>query len=370
MKRIVICADGTWNEPDQIDQKTGKRKPSNVLKVARLVLGRGDDGTSQVVYYHEGVGTGPGLDKYTGGAFGDGMCANIRDLYRFVVHNYTPGDDLYFIGFSRGAFTVRTLAGFMNKFGLLHKGDDYYTSDIYKLYESNADQDSDNWKRAFKYVESPHPCPPIKFIGVWDTVGSLGPPGWIGHAAKFVGQDKYKFHDISLNSNIQNAFHALAIDEHRQPFAPSIWTRPNGWNGTLEQVWFPGVHTNVGGGYDPDGVANEALQWLIEKAEGLGLEFDAPVVAKYRPCFNSELRDSMTMMYRTLLGGEYPRPMGQHLQDGEAIHQAAMDRWNLLPDYRPANLDACLRQVGNKLPVVQTMRIPRGAPCPPLKPPQ
>lgn len=114
MKRIVICADGTWNERDRVDEKTGRRHPTNVTKVARGVLPQSANGTPQVVYYHEGVGTGGGLDRLTGGAFGRGIEANIRALYRFIVYNYAEGDELYFFGFSRGAFTVRTLAGFMN----------------------------------------------------------------------------------------------------------------------------------------------------------------------------------------------------------------------------------------------------------------
>jgi uncharacterized protein (DUF2235 family) len=363
MKRIVICADGTWNEPDQIDDVTKKRKPTNVLKAARLVLGQAKDQTSQVVYYHTGVGTHPGVDKYTGGAFGDGMCANVRDLYRFIIYNYFPGDELYFFGFSRGAFTVRTLAGFMNKFGLLHKGDDFYTSDVYGLYEKSLGPESDEWQQIFKHVKEPHPCPPIRFVGVWDTVGSLGPPGAIG---QLFNKGKYKFHDIELNLNIENAYHALAIDEHRKPFAPSIWTRPAGWKGKLEQAWFVGVHCNVGGGYHPDGVANEALQWLMEKAEGVGLQFDAPNAARYTPCFNTDLRESMSTMYKLM--GSYLRPIGQHLADGEVVHQSAIDRWKLLPGYRPPNLAAYLNQAGNP-PFAQTLRIPRGKPCAPMSQP-
>src|SRR5207249_6702905 len=140
MKRLIICADGTWNERDQVDEKTKKRRPTNVTKVARAVLARSSKGIDQIVYYHDGVGTSGGVDKYTGGAFGDGIEANIRDLYRFILYNYeaqdaskTP-DELYFFGFSRGAFTVRTLAGFMRKVGLIEKDDDYYIPEIYGCY--------------------------------------------------------------------------------------------------------------------------------------------------------------------------------------------------------------------------------------------
>ena len=361
MKRIVICGDGTWNERDRIDEKTGRRHPTNVTKVARAVLPQGADGTAQVVYYHEGVGTGGGLDKFTGGAFGEGIEANVRALYRFIVYNYAAGDELYFFGFSRGAFTVRTLAGFMNKVGLIEKDDDYYVPEIYACYESSKGPGSPEWTKAFHNVKGTRPCPPIRFIGVWDTVGALGAPGLLG---QLFNRDKYQYHDIGLNSPIQNAFHALAIDERRKPFKPDLWTKPAAWAGRLEQAWFAGVHSNVGGSYAPDGLANEALHWIVEKAEGLGLEFDKPYLAHFLPCFNSVLNDSMTAAYRVM--GPNVRTLGQHVADGEAVHQSAIDRMRL-PEckYAPENLEAVLTK-GGTLKVVNTTRIARGTPCPPL----
>src|SRR5207253_7515445 len=115
------------------------------------------------------------------------------------------------------------------------------------------------------------PCPPIRFIGVWDTVGALGAPGLLGQV---FNSKKYLYHEVGLNPTIQNARQALAIDERRRPFAPNLWVRPANWGGHLAQAWFPGVHSNVGGGYTPDGLANEALHWIVEEAERLGLETD------------------------------------------------------------------------------------------------
>lgn len=356
MKRIIICADGTWNEPERKDPATGRPQPTNVLKVARAVLPRSNSGTDQVVYYHEGVGTEGGLDKLNGGAFGNGMSRNVRALYRFLVYNYEPDDELYFFGFSRGAFTVRTLAGFMHKVGLLGKDDEYYTRNIYDLYQKSTPSDSQEWKKAFQHIEKDHPCPPIRFIGVWDTVGALGAPGLLGR----LNRNKYKYHDIGLNPMIQNAYHALAIDERRKPFEPSVWTKPLGWNGRLEQAWFAGVHSNVGGSYHPDGLANEALHWIIEKAENLGLEFDSTFLRYYRPYCDLKLNDSMTFMYKVM--GPYVRPIGQHLTDGEEIHQSAIDRMNL-PEcqYSPQNLRESLTK-NPQPPIVNTRRIPRGTP--------
>jgi len=355
MKRIIICADGTWNEPTQVDEKTKRRKPTNVLKVARTILPSDENGVPQIVYYHKGVGTKGGIDKWTGGAFGHGVARNVRSIYRFIVFNYTPGDELYFFGFSRGAFTVRTLAGFMKAVGLLEKDDEFYTPELYKLYESSASKNDEAWRHAFRNIRDHRPCPPIRFIGVWDTVGALGAPGILGQV---LNRGKYKYHDIELNKNILSACQALAIDERRKPFRPNIWTRPEGWDGSLDQAWFPGVHTNIGGGYHPDGVANESLHWIVEKAETLGLAFDRPFLSKYMPCFNSELRDSMTLKYRLM--GKNIRKIGEHVDDGEAIHAAAIDRRDL-PEcsYAPLNLDESLH-------VVNTSRIERGQPCPPL----
>jgi uncharacterized protein (DUF2235 family) len=361
MKRIVICADGTWNTRDQIDEDTGRRRPTNVTKVARAVRPRAGDGTDQIVYYHDGIGTGGPTDKVTGGAFGDGMEDNIRALYRFIVYNYEPNDELYFFGFSRGAFTVRSLAGFMNKVGLIEKDDDYYVPEIYACYESNKGPGSPEWTKAFHNVHGARPSPPIRFIGVWDTVGALGAPGFLGQV---FNRNKYKYHDVGLNPAIQNAVHALAIDEQRKPFAPDIWTRPPGWGGQLVQAWFPGVHSNVGGGYAPDGLANEALHWVGEKAERLGLEFDAAYLTHFRPCFNSVLKDSMTAMYKVM--GPRSRTLGEHAADGEAVHQSAIDRKNLPACvYDPPNLRTYLAKTG-AAQAVNTTRVPRGAPCPDL----
>lgn len=358
MKRIAICADGTWNDLDQIDKQTGKRRPTNVTKVARAVLARAADNADQVVLYHDGVGTSGGLDKFTGGAFGRGIEANIRVLYRFLVYNYEPGDELYFFGFSRGAFTVRTLIGFMNKFGLVQKDDDYWVPDIYACYEGSKGPGSPEYTRAFHGVKDTRPCPPIKFIGVWDTVGALGAPGFLGQV---FNKSKYQYHEVGLNVHIENAFQALAIDEQRKAFTPDIWMRPADWTGKLEQAWFAGVHSNVGGGYAPDGLANEALHWIVEKAEGLGLEFDKDFLLHYRPCFNSDLKNSMTTLYKVM--GTYVRPIGHQPADGETVHQSPLDRMNLSTyNYAPENLKSYRASAG-AAPPANTLRIARGTPC-------
>ena len=358
MKRIIICADGTWNIRDQLDKKTGRRHPTNVTKIARGILPTAADGTPQVVYYHEGVGTNGPLDRVTGGAFGSGMEENIRNLYRFIIYNFQPGDELYLFGFSRGAFTVRSLVGFMNKIGLIGKNDDYYVPELYACYEKNTGPGSKEWEKAFHNVRTQQPCPPIKFIGVWDSVGALGAPGLIG---QMFNKKKYEYHDVGLNPHIENAFHALSIDERRKPFKPSIWKKPPQWNGQLQQAWFAGVHSNVGGSYSPDGLANEALHWIVQQAETLGLEVDRPFLEYFKPCFNSTLNDSMTAAYRVM--GPFIRSIGKHLKDGECLHQSVVDRMQHGPShYHPENLKHYPEHF-HDLPVVNTTRIARGQPC-------
>jgi len=352
MKRIVLCADGTWNESEDVSTETGRPQPTNVLKVARAVRTRAANGNDQVVYYHKGVGTLGRTDQLTGGAFGDGMEVNVRDLYRFLVYNYEDGDEIYLFGFSRGAFTVRTLVGFMAQIGLLQKDDEYYTRPMYALYESRTAVGSHEWNHAFRNIKCHRPAPPITFVGVWDTVGALGVPGAIGN---LLNRGKYKYHDIGLHPTVQHAYHALALDERRKPFSPSLFTRPQGWTGTLEQAWFAGVHSNVGGSYSPDGLANETLHWMVEKAEECGLEFDPTFLSNYTPCFNSTLNDSMSWYYKSQLRKITPMP-----GDGQCVHQSALDRMALpAMKYKPANVTADVLA----LPVVSTHRIARGVPC-------
>jgi len=358
MKRLIVCADGTWNFRDQ-EGDDNRRHATNVTKVARAIPARADNGIDQVVIYHDGVGTQKGVEHLVGGATGEGIEDNIRDLYRSIAYNYADGDELYLFGFSRGAYTVRTLAGFMYHFRLLQKCDDFFVPDLFKQYQNHKDLDAIKADPSFKNLHEVKPCPPIKFIGVWDTVGALGAPAPIGD---LLNGNKFTYRDIELSPNVQNAYHALAIDEQRLPFKPSLWTRPATWSGNLQQTWFCGVHCNVGGGYSPDGLANEALHWLIAKAESHGLEFDADYLDHFRPCFNSTLNDSVTFKYELL--GKYHRPIGAHRSHGEQLHQSVVDRLKCADlKYAPENLGKDLVAGPSALPIVNTTRIPRGVPC-------
>ncbi len=360
MKRIVLCADGTWNQLDQVNTDSGKRRPTNVTKLARAVRTVGDDGVHQVVYYHSGVGTGGPQDRLTGGAFGHGMQDNIRALYRFILYNHEPGDKLYLFGFSRGAFTVRSLAGFMHRYGLVGKSDDFWVPEMYECYENDIAEGTAGWNQRFisptsgkPRIQKARPCPTIDFLGVWDTVGSLGAPGMVG---KLFNDKRYVNHNVELNHKIAYAAHALALDERREPFAPSMWRKPAGWAGTLVQTWFAGVHSNVGGSYDPDGLANVALAWMVAHAQLAGLQFDPAFLHHYAPRHDSTLNDSMTAAYKLMRPFQPPftRTVGVGADACETLHRSVLMRCDQPGPGQPPYVPPQGRAAIDALPVVDT----------------
>lgn len=266
MKRIAICFDGTWNRPEE---KIGEDHPTNVLQFARAIRPSDGQGTEQVVFYDWGIGSYH--DKLSGGGFGHGLEKNVMDGYRFLVHNYDPGDEIYLFGFSRGAYTARSLCGLINNCSVLRKEHGNRIEEAFRLYKTkkhkaNSDH-SQAWKRTYSVAEKTM----IKFVGVWDTVGSLGLPFTIFGLIK----DRNLFYDRGIGSNIRFARHAMALDEQRDDFQPTIWDPKPGVD--LEQVWFAGVHSDVGGGYGPDkkgkALSDIPLIWLAEEAEKQDLVF-------------------------------------------------------------------------------------------------
>jgi uncharacterized protein (DUF2235 family) len=173
---------------------------------------------------------------------GAGLAKNVRDAYRFLVYNYTSGDDIYFFGFSRGAYTVRSTAGLIRKCGLLHKEHADRLRDAFKLYRKRDPTPDTQEALEFRDRYSRSPIR-IRFIGVWDTVGSLGVPIDV---FRFLSRSRYEFHDVSLSRSVEYAYHAVAIDERRGPFRPTLWEQhPEATGQVLEQVWFVGVHMDI-----------------------------------------------------------------------------------------------------------------------------
>ncbi|MFT3741569.1 MAG: DUF2235 domain-containing protein [Gammaproteobacteria bacterium] len=335
-KRWIICADGTWNKPEQIDQ--GTPSPTNVAKLAAAILPYDKNGIPQTVFYHAGVGEyGNVWDHLWGGALGAGLSKNIRDLYLCLVLNYSPGDEIFLFGFSRGAYTVRSLAGLIRNSGLLK---DQFLTKYRHAYELYRDRTHKSYPTASQSIEFRKkfswPDFNIRFIGVWDTVGALGIP--------FSGRQwkRYQFHDVELSSYVDYAYHAMAIDERRKTFIPTLWTKQPGSseNQVLEQVWFPGVHCNIGGGYCDSGLSNCAYDWMWSKAEQCGLALDAdqrPV-----PDPGGILRDSATGYFRLL--GIRARTLGAQLPTSyERLSRIAKHRQESLAGYQPENMLSFLK---------------------------
>src|SRR5918992_5605686 len=172
MKRLIVCCDGTWNKPEQLN--SGLLAPTNVSKLALAIARQDDEGTPQLVHYQRGVGTRT-WEKLRGGPLGIGLTRNVRDCYGFLVENYEPGDQLFFFGFSRGAFTARSLGGLVRNSSILLSHHRARIDDAYRLYRARDERKRPNGVEAqlFRRMYS-HPDDDIHFIGVWDTVGSLG----------------------------------------------------------------------------------------------------------------------------------------------------------------------------------------------------
>src|SRR4028118_266391 len=243
MKRLVICCDGTW-------QQLANPYPTNIVKLAQSVKPIASDGVPQIVFYDEGVGTDS--NKLLGGATGLGIDRNIEDAYRFLSLNYIAGDEIYLFGFSRGAYTVRSLAGMIYCSGLLSRRYITKASEAYELYRNRGIKPNDEEAKSFRkdYVKDNGERVPITLLGCFDTVGALGIP-LVPAFRKFEGQLKarYKFHDTTLNKDVENAVHAVAIDEIREVFDVTLMTKnPDAPNQKLRQVWFPGEHGCIGGG--------------------------------------------------------------------------------------------------------------------------
>jgi len=367
-RRIVLCLDGTWNSAyDEQHRSDGHTvlKPSNVLKLARAVPPRGPvSQTEQITYYDIGIGSlarYPGTanrllafaDKFVGGIWGAGFEGNIEDALSFLTLNHQEGDAVFVFGFSRGAATARGLTRFLDwSGGLPCKGDAYYLPQLFRAYilsrgarTCSAVLDEINGERAAERRKLPPLAAfqkvSIEYLGVWDTVMALGSRfRAVGDGTSTVSQS---FHvDRKPAQCVKHARQALAIDEARYDFRPEIWS--GCWDHqTLEQRWFAGVHSNVGGGYVDDGLANLAFHWILAGATAPGiaglaglaeLEIDRKFAAIYHGFAQDRLYRSESLFYRFLDGmrlrfGRGKRKLIQQLEeaslslDPSVIHRIA-----------------------------------------------
>jgi uncharacterized protein (DUF2235 family) len=309
-KTLAVFFDGTWNRPEEFAKPSmsrrlsialkaavgGKRdslKPTtpvtNVLKLMRAVwpstssalvcanCQKPECPTSpqdQVSLYIAGVGTDPSpSSKALEGLCGYGVDRNIQLAYHFVTQNYVPGDSLFLFGFSRGAFTARSFAGFLDVFGFIAPSEMSRLPAIYAKYEKMADaaglEATQRW--ASDYVKKhrgwrSEATIDVWFLGVWDTVGAL----------RRFDRRLTQFHQVELPNNVARAYHAIAVHEFRQDFQPVFWTKNLTGRSNVEQVWFPGAHSDIGGGYPEGetGLSNISLKWMACKAMDAGLSMD------------------------------------------------------------------------------------------------
>lgn len=317
MKRIAIFCDGTWNRHDA-------KNPTNVVKLAQAVKHTADDGMTQQVFYFMGVGSGRGsnalarfTDRAMGGALGWGLIQNIEDAYRSLVFCYEPGDEIYIFGFSRGAYTARSLAGLIRSVGICPrenanrigeaidryrtrndtstKPDDpasfHYRAD-FAPYTATSEKEW-NWRQ----TTNPGMCVKLNvtFLGVWDTVGAMGVPGYWMTAPLL--NKRHEFHDAALSRSVAAARHAVAVDERRKTFPAATWNNMDRLNRLAldlpddadlgptdvhdwpyREEWFPGDHGSVGGSGDRRGLSAYAFDWVARGAEKAGLDLRQEVM--------------------------------------------------------------------------------------------
>lgn len=375
-RNIVICSDGTGNTAN-------KNRGTNVFKLFEatdLALPpQGSSSPLQIAIYDDGVGTETFKPlRLLGGAFGWGLSRNVRQLYTSLVRNYRPGDKIFLFGFSRGAFTVRSLGGFVTACGIL-KWEQFSSDadllaavkDAYGVYRKRYMTGARQRLRAlhrkmrggrppsspfearaekFRSKYAIHDSRRIAFIGCWDTVDAVGLP--FDHLAAFINYFIYpfKFADHYLNEHIEQARHALAVDEQRHTFHPLMWdSRSEVDHERIKQVWFAGVHSNVGGGYPKQGLSLVTLDWMTTEAQAAGLRLvpaDAARISSHAnvndKLYNS--RAGLAVYYRYK-----PRDIYKICEDANTpalLHDSALNRIARRTDgYAPGNLPAGLAVV-------------------------
>lgn len=316
VKNIALCCDGAGNKFEE--------NRTNPLRLHYCLR----NGRAQTSFYDPGVGTfdpnGPdysagmfeGVSEFfsktvAGGAFGYGIVQNIEDAYRYLMATYQPEDRVFLFGFSRGAFTAQAVAGMLNKCGLLYPHNGNLVPYALRIYLKK-----DNARIASEFKRTmAQPCKP-HMIGVWDTVKSLGD----NH------EDDFFYRDTA--DNCRFGYHAVSVDERREDFRPSLWSdRDN-----VEQVWFAGVHSDVGGGYPEDGLSNIALRWMITKAQACGLQFQEDRAASFEGDAFGMLHESYKDQW--VLAGEERR----RIPEGAKLLESVLQRRDKMDGYDPPNL--------------------------------
>ncbi|EPS36468.1 hypothetical protein H072_10011 [Dactylellina haptotyla CBS 200.50] len=381
IKRLICCCDGTWKSSDQGPPAI----PSNVTRFARS-LDCVDRHTTpgieiqQIVFYQSGLGSGDltKLQWLAAGSIGFGLDDSVREAYAFLAANYQdsyedqPADEIYLFGFSRGAYTVRALAAFVSEIGLLTKRgmDDFAL--IYQEYKKGPDSFRAFTRRRIAANVDGIPWETqrnitIKVIGVFDTVGSVGFPD--SFITRYLGLNQtFGFYDTKLSPAVENAFQVLALDERRSNFQPTLWfmdppapgessckmklprtntlpDRPSPQVAiNLEQVWMPGAHSSIGGGYSDHELADISLAWMVDRCAPF-LRFDWSYLEPI--CANTEVPVIIYDEYGNVLDGDETASITRHSYkraDGWAmgtIYDSRNGWWQFMPskDRTPGRYD-------------------------------
>lgn len=337
-RRLIVCCDGTWQDLEQ-------PYPTNVAKMVQAIKPVDDSDIHQIVYYDEGLGTkqintklslNDFLTKLGGGALGLGIDHRIQDAYRFLCINYEPDDEIYLFGFSRGAYTIRCLAGLIYNSGLLGREWIRKIPEAYELYREKQNPDNaPQGKNAIAFRNNYGKQVPIQGLCCWDTVASVGFPDLIpGIILDKWFNERYRFYDAKVNPTIVKAIHAVAIDEIRKVF--DVTPMESSQVGQVTQVWFPGSHGCVGGGSQAErGLSDAALLWMIEQVEKLGLVLEQKFVEDgIRPDYQAPFDNKPKFPFD--IGSPNIREVTGTFFD---LHESVKKRWqNPQCNYRPQNL--------------------------------
>lgn len=324
-KNIAIFCDGTWNDKDD------RTELSNVALMHEQSV---NDPLRQVTFYLKGVGTNGWYDAKLGGIHGYRTSENIREAYKFLIAKYKPGDSVFLFGFSRGAYVARSLAGLVYRCGLPARPvvTDLAIETIYDLYvkrDYDAMAESKNKNRM---------CP-ISFLGVWDTVGALGIPIAI---FKKPNESLFGFHDTALSPEVGYACHAVALDEQREAFEPTLWDVSDDNAGFVHQVWFAGAHSDVGGGYKERHHSNTALKWMISHASkpSNGLLMRNYPDDSFPSDHSQPVHDSTYKihLFKKIELGAKPRRVNAESANGNLIHRSVLEDLKLKSDYIPRGM--------------------------------
>jgi len=345
MKRLIIACDGTWQDLDT-------SFPTNVVKFVQAVEPTCNNGIAQIVHYDGGVGSTETGQRLFGGAFGFGIDKAIMEAYRFLALNWEEGDEIYMVGFSRGAYTVRSLIGMIRNSGLIKRNQIRHIPRAYELYRDRQLDAASYECIQFRTTYSQDSVE-INALCCFDTVGALGVPDLM----EFVGIDrlmtsKYEFHDTQLSKIIKHAFHAMALDERRKPFKPTpMFRSPNNPEQVLKEAWFVGDHGAVGGGTaKANSLADVSLCWMFNsiRESGLGIALNPNLITGgLNPNHLLKFKGDAGVLL-SLFGMEDREIFGGI----NALHCSAIHRWHKDDNYRPGILADYQNDLKNMVPNV------------------